>query len=578
MSAPVSASRPPPRALLRIAGLFTQLLCAGCLLLGTIAFVLVQQNKTGGSGFVILWASTALIGLVFGGLMGRGGLISLVICGVLDAALGVVLIAFEYGTLRALLKILPESDVATIATIVTAVGVSLLGAFALCLLAIPQSIRYTRWMHEETAPRLAQSTVRGFPPPPVPATPRESVWRLPIVGRDEARTRRRLYFVLAGFALGLGTGVGVLVSSSAAPRAPAAAAPAPGGRSGSDAAETAGAAGSTGAAGSAKAAADPATGATAVAAADGSAEAAAGGSAGSAGGGSAAAQPERDAAAGAQGEPVTALIQAQRAALAKGDLGAVGKLLAPGVFGFGIDADEVAEGKDLVELLLRKDVGALVQGGATVELRYSAAGEASAHAWIALELEISGPGRSARRFAVTELAARTGDAWTIVAWHWAAPVADKAAERMAVLGTKPVPKAISSALTGPASLEAAVRAALGSRRGFAAARSEHEDAFNFGSGPSERIVGGAAIKRVFEKLRAEIRLHDGLRVVASSAWDPAQKDAPAVAFAAANVDFRTKTRAATELTHTFRLLAILIREGDAWKIVQTQWSHGGPIR
>jgi hypothetical protein len=39
-----------------------------------------------------------------------------------------------------------------------------------------------------------------------------------------------------------------------------------------------------------------------------------------------------------------------------------------------------------------------------------------------------------------------------------------------------------------------------------------------------------------------------------------------------------KTRAATSLTHTFRVLAILLLEDGAWKIVQTQWSHGGPIR
>jgi hypothetical protein len=36
---------PPPRFLLRPAGLLTQLCSAGALLLGTIAFVLVQQNR-----------------------------------------------------------------------------------------------------------------------------------------------------------------------------------------------------------------------------------------------------------------------------------------------------------------------------------------------------------------------------------------------------------------------------------------------------------------------------------------------------------------------------------------------------
>lgn len=36
--------------------------------------------------------------------------------------------------------------------------------------------------------------------------------------------------------------------------------------------------------------------------------------------------------------------------------------------------------------------------------------------------------------------------------------------------------------------------------------------------------------------------------------------------------------AATNLTQTFRVLAILLKEGADWRIVQTQWSHGGPIR
>ena len=158
MTVPAPASRPPGRVVLRIAGALTQLLCAGCLLLGTIAFVLLQQNRMGGAGLVILWAAAALIGLVFGGLMGRGGLMSLVSCGVLDAALGIVLLAIDYETLRSILKVLPTSDIEMIADVVTVVGALLLGALALCALAIPQALRYTRWMHDETEPRLASST------------------------------------------------------------------------------------------------------------------------------------------------------------------------------------------------------------------------------------------------------------------------------------------------------------------------------------------------------------------------------------------------------------------------------------
>src|SRR5258706_15894066 len=77
-------ANPPGRAILRLAGIVTQLACAGCLLLGTIAFVLVQQNKSGGSGYAIAWGTTAMTGLVFGGLMARGGLIALLGAALID--------------------------------------------------------------------------------------------------------------------------------------------------------------------------------------------------------------------------------------------------------------------------------------------------------------------------------------------------------------------------------------------------------------------------------------------------------------------------------------------------------------
>ena len=64
--------------MLRLAGILTQMICASCLLLGTIAFVLVQQNKSGGSALVIAWAAAAMAGLVFGGLMARGALVAVI--------------------------------------------------------------------------------------------------------------------------------------------------------------------------------------------------------------------------------------------------------------------------------------------------------------------------------------------------------------------------------------------------------------------------------------------------------------------------------------------------------------------
>lgn len=527
----------PGRAVLRIAGTLTQLLCAGCLLLGTIAFVLVQQNKTGGTGLVIAWASAALVALVLGGFVARGAVICAIAAGALDAAFGIALLAIDYDTLDAILALLPESDVAMIADIVTVFGALLLGAAALCLAAIPQAIRYARWARSEPA----SSTARGFPPPAI-AAPRGSVWHLSSVAPDESRPRRGMYIALAGFAIGLGAGVGVLVSSTQRSRAPATPEP----RIATPIAPIA-------------PKVPPRTGSVTPPIVDDE-------------GGSAV---QTDAPDAAKRAPIATLIRAQLAALEQGDAAALAAHLAPNAFGFGTHAASAAEGRAALEAQLRKDLGELGQGTATV--RFQQIGEADNHAWIALDLELAAGG-DARRFAVTQLAAWVGGKWLVVAWHWAVPVQDAAAERMMVLGTKPQPAPIASALSGPKDLDEAVRAAYASREGFVAARSEHPRGFNFGSGPNERLVGGATVKRVFNRLSAELRLHDGAHIVGAGAWDPAQQAAPTVAFAAANVDFVTKTRAATELTQTFRVLTILLKEDGAWKIVQTQWSHGGPIR
>src|SRR6185295_890460 len=157
---------------------------------------------------------------------------------------------------------------------------------------------------------------------------------------------------------------------------------------------------------------------------------------------------------------------------------------------------------------------------------------------------------------------------------------------------------------GSAELDRAVRVAFMNRLLFARASSERADAFNLGSG-GERARGGAAIKRVFGRLKAQIRVRDGARIVDGSAWDPAQRAAPRIGWAALNVEYTAaprlapaaaaaepagsdatpdsesgsaSARAPAEITQTFRVLAIMLKDGADWKLVQTQWSNGGPFR
>jgi len=546
------------------------------LLIGTIGLVLVQQNKTGSTLAVAAWLVTAMAGLVFGGLIYRGGLVSTLVAAAIDAGFGLVLLAIEYDTLRKLLKILPASDVGTIGDALNVAGFAMLGAAVVCLVALPQAIRFAQWFRTAAATRTAMSTARGFPPP-VPA--RGSTYIIPA---DEASaSRRRLYLVLGGLAIGVGVGIGVLVSSTWSSSTPAERETGPTlGRPGSGlgSGHGSGSAKPSRAGGAAPSDAQPTVQQepridhpavqAAVPADAGGAANARQGATNEAGGAVLAVNP---------GATLASMLTQQRDAIAKVDARALGAVMAPAVYGFGIDADEVAEGRDAVVEQIVRDLGEPPPGGWTVESRALSIGDERDHAWIAEELEVGAAGHPPRRFAITELAAAIEGRWRIVALHWAAPVADATAERLAILKTMPMPQPIQDRHDGSDELNRAVRAAFASRDAFADARSERPAAFNYGSG-GERAHGGVAIKRIFSKLKAQIRLHDGARVVAGSAWDPAQRTAPWIGWAAVNVDFTSKTRAATEVTQTFRVLAILIKDGTAWKIVQTQWSNGGPIR
>jgi ketosteroid isomerase-like protein len=575
-SGPPPTPRPPGRVLLRVAGVATQLGCGACLLVGTIGLVLVEQNQTGGLSAVAAWLLAAMAGLVVGGLIYRGGLVAMLIAAAIDGGFGAVLATFDHATLGRLLKILRPSDVAAIQGALTVAGFAMIGAGVLCLVAVPHGIRYARWFREAAVGRSVVTTP-GFPPPPVPA--RSTVYIIP--AEDQPVWRRRVYVALGAGAIVVGIGAGALVSSTGGVTLP-------GDRHGSATAAAAGS-GSTRAATRTGAAANAASGtaaSTAAAATDSH-------PAGAISTGAAeprtptATPPDTASSAAPPGDPgreitvapvgtVQDLVLAQHAAIAAADRTALAAVLSTTAFAFGVDAAEVADGRDAVSAQVVHDLGDPPSGGFTVDSRAIAIGEDRGHAWIAELIDISAPGRAPRSVAISELAATIDGRWQIVALHWGVPVDDATAERLAILSRLPVPARLVDR-HDDADLDQAVRAAFASRTAFAEARSERADAFNFGSG-GERAHGGAVIKRIFSKLRAEIRIHDGVRVASGATWDQAQKAAPWIGWAALNVDYTARTRAATDVTQTFRVLAILRKEADGWKIIQTQWSNAGPVR
>ncbi|CAN5887648.1 hypothetical protein BH11MYX2_BH11MYX2_30330 [soil metagenome] len=676
-----SAAAAPLRWLLRPAGVLTQIACAFSLLLGTIAFVLVATGKTSGVPFVAVWAVAAMVGLVLGGLMARGGVIAVVGGGLVNITFGIVLLAIPWETLRALLRLLPESDVTMIADILVGFAIGQLAVGVMALASIGQARRYNRALQaaEDEAeksgiwdmgalpyvpttipaagappppqngpplmpapldpqprpasasgiPSLAGAQVRqsqmppSFGPPtggmgasssgamqrqsqlPLPPPPpsrdgyvptglnQPSPIQLPQgylpsgpggppIGPDgmplgmepptsaatapgwqpapvqtyrttmmivrspeeERKSRRRVYIALAGFAIGLGCGVGVLVSSgSSSSKRPTGATMKVASSNGSDTKST-----------------TPST--PAKMPPDGS--------------GSSVVIEQTPQQGQAKPPAVDTVLAAQRALIAKGDTTGLASTFSATAFAFGIDADEVAEGRDAIAPMLKHDLGDPPSGGFTVTSRFQTIGIERDHAWTAEELELSGPGIAARRIAITQLVAFVNGQWTVVAAHWGRPVADSTAERLAIMGTLPQPRQVPNRADDPA-LAKFVAAAFASRSAFADARSERADAFNFGSGPGERIIGGAKIKALFARLKSQLRIDGGARVVSGAAWDSAQRGGAWVGFAALNVVYTQKSRAQTDVTQTFRVLAILVKEQDRWTIVQTQFSNAGPI-
>ncbi len=594
----------PPRTLLRPAAALVQLSAAFALLLGTIAFVLVTQNASGGQAYVVAWAGAAMAAIVVGGLMPRGGLVAVLAAASIVAVFGAVIIALPADTLRSLLRILPASDVSMISNVLRIAAIVMFAAAALSLASIPQARRYHHALREAEAneaqasgsgtgvqistPRIPSTRPAAPPPPPAPpalvGVPPPQIgasWNVgappPLrrPGEDarsapggatmpgsagttmpgwepargpirtyttmqlrapevEAASRRRVYFAIGGLAVGVGVGIGILVSSMTVPReiddAAASSPRADRVTPGSDA--------RSGSAGPASTVATMPTAQNAVTAPP------------------IAAPPI----------PVQDHLETQHGLLAKADAHALANLATPTVIGWGIGADDVIDGRESYEAVLLELLADTPPDGFRVESRSVTIGGLGRHAWIAEELDL-GTGDGRRRLAVTQLCAFAQGTWNTIAVHWAIPVADEIAERRAVLGTMPRLTPVTDLAQGGDQLGAVVRAMFASRTAFAAARSEREDAFNFGSAPGERVLGGARIRSLFGKLRAELGLRGGIRAIADDR----------VAAAALTVDFTHRTKAATEITQAFRVLAILVQEGDRWMIVQTQFSHPGPL-
>ncbi len=241
------------------------------------------------------------------------------------------------------------------------------------------------------------------------------------------------------------------------------------------------------------------------------------------------------------------------AAVGGGDPAVLAGLLDPQAFGFGVDAHAVAEGAGAVAKQVVNDVGK-----GEVIAKFHQLGRDGDVAWVAEELRVGD-----KTFVTTAAIGLTPAGWTIHALHISLAMPNTEAYQLAREGDLAIPDAIPD-LHDESALAAAMRTAFASRTSFVEARSTRDDAFNFGSAPGERLAHGDAIRKVFGRIRATVHLHDAVRVGTIGAHG---------GWGAANVDFTDADKDGTDVTQTFRVLAVWLNESAGWRIVQTQWSN-----
>ncbi len=273
--------------------------------------------------------------------------------------------------------------------------------------------------------------------------------------------------------------------------------------------------------------------------------------------------PGSDAGVVESGASPQSLAAAYHDAIGRGD--GLGPLLEPDVFVVGVAANEAGDGRDAARAILAADIGAT--GQVDVEPLHQTIAHEGTVAWIAEELSVTPPSGGARHFTTSMIARETNGKWTIAALTWAVAVPNDIAFKLARDNQLPVPAAVADRASGAPELAAAARAAFVSRDGFVAARSKRADAFNYGSAPGERMIGGESIRRVFARMTVDMGLHDGLAV--GLLGDRA-------GWSECNIDFTAPDKDGAQVTQTFRVMSAWLREDGGWHIVLSQFSNAKP--
>ena len=501
----------PSRAMMVVAGLVTQIGGLVCLVLAFAALPIAHDLHASLRSII----SAAIGGVIAAGcgtLIYRGNLVALAIAAGMDIGFGIALA--RGGSLTAsLVHMMPASDVGRAEGVIIGVSIGMFVAAILCVLAVPTALRWRRALTGATPelPRTGE-TLQGLGPASREVTrPMQRIRRHPAV------------VVIVAIVLIVGGVIVIMQATGGVDQEPRA-----GRAAGKREAATSGDGGGV------------ASGADHVAA------------------GTTAPASALDAAvaidAGDTLPPIADFVTSYHAAITHRDAKALAAVFGDHAFAIGSDAHAVAEGRAPVLALVRHEL----EGGGSIDPRATVVGHDGEVAWLAEELRVGG-----HPLVVTWVSGIVDHAWSIAAIQIAVPLANDVAYRQARDGTLAVPDALPDH-HDDSPLAAAMRTAFASKPSFVAARSTRADAINLGSAPGERVVGGETIRKLFDRLRATMRLAGGVTVGAfgdHGGWG------------AANVEFTDTDREGNQVTQTFRVLAAFVREDAGWRIVQTQFSN-----
>ncbi len=274
---------------------------------------------------------------------------------------------------------------------------------------------------------------------------------------------------------------------------------------------------------------------------------------------------------------VTKVVEAQYAALEKGDPDQWAAPLAPDPVFFGTGPDDAVATKAATLKNMHAATDGKLKAGARfavkssgLQIGLSSDGRA---AWVAdvIELTVTQAGKSVTSpLRLTEVLAEQDGAWWVHAVHWSIGVPNERALAMAADGSLGKLKALGESVAPGAQAIAAEFQKTSAKIGeFLGSLSSRPDAFVFGTAPDEQLIGGDKIKETFKKQIDTL----GLVITRRGGVHAGVAPNGRVGWVAANIDM-TASEGGKKVNVPTRGLMVYLNESGLWRMVQAHFSNG----